>query len=93
MPVLRLFGAVCVTSRPLNEIRPPVGSMKPAIIRRSVVLPHPDGPRRKKSSPGAISKETPATARTVRRCVVYVFSKALIVIDVVIAFSRRQKKY
>jgi hypothetical protein len=36
--------------------------MNPAIIRRSVVLPHPDGPRRKKRSPELICRSTPATA-------------------------------
>ena len=30
---------------------PSVGSMKPETIRRMVVLPHPDGPRKLKNSP------------------------------------------
>src|SRR5262245_9533111 len=79
MPVLRLLGGVCVTSRKsrageavcgsadegevAKRTCPEVGSMKPAIMRRSVVLPHPEGPRRKKSSPGAIPREMWATAR------------------------------
>jgi hypothetical protein len=36
--------------------------MNPAIIRRSVVFPHPDGPSRKNNSPGWISSETASTA-------------------------------
>jgi hypothetical protein len=35
--------------------------MKPAIMRRRVVLPQPEGPRRKKSSPGAMSREMSST--------------------------------
>lgn len=46
----------------LKRMVPPVGSMKPAIMRRSVVLPQPEGPRRKKSSPGATSRLMPLTA-------------------------------
>lgn len=34
----------------------------PAIMRRSVVLPQPEGPRRKKSLPGAMARETLSTA-------------------------------
>ena len=41
---------------------PAVGSPKPAIMRRSVVLPQPDGPRMEKKVPGGICSETPATA-------------------------------
>lgn len=38
--------------------------MKPAIIRRRVVLPQPEGPRRKKSSPGLMVSERLSTALT-----------------------------
>src|SRR4051812_3582848 len=34
----------------------------PAIIRRSVVLPHPDGPSRTRNSPSRIARSTPSTA-------------------------------
>src|SRR4029453_15386050 len=37
---------------------------KPAMRRRAVVLPHPDGPRRVTNSPWAMSSETSSTAVT-----------------------------
>ena len=43
---------------------PDVGISKPAIMRRHVVLPLPDGPSIEKNSPSAISSETPSTATT-----------------------------
>ena len=36
--------------------------MNPAIIRRRVVLPQPEGPRRKKRSPGLMVSERLSTA-------------------------------
>ena len=47
----RLSGGSVVTSRPRSRMRPPVGSSKPPIIRRVVVLPQPDGPSSEKNSP------------------------------------------
>ena len=47
----RLSGGSSVMSRPRSRIRPPVGSSKPPIIRRVVVLPQPDGPSSEKNSP------------------------------------------
>src|SRR5258708_6598623 len=41
---------------------PPSGRSKPAIIRSSVVLPHPDGPSSVKNSPALIERLTPSTA-------------------------------
>ena len=64
----RLSGGSIVTSRPRSTIRPPVGSSKPPIIRRVVVLPQPDGPRSEKNSPAPISSDTSSTARTSRKC-------------------------
>ena len=46
---------------------PAVGSVKPPIMRRQVVLPEPEGPSRVKNSPAAIVRSTPSTARTGRR--------------------------
>src|SRR5438132_14004400 len=46
------------------EIEPAVGCSKPAISLRQVVLPEPDGPSMAKNSPGAISRSTVSTART-----------------------------
>src|SRR3954471_20119720 len=51
MPTLRLFGGACVMSAPSTVIVPAVGCSKPAIIRRVVVLPQPDGPRNDTNSP------------------------------------------
>ena len=39
-------------------IRPPVISSSPAIMRRSVDLPHPDGPTRTTNSPSSASMST-----------------------------------
>ena len=49
----RSYGARPETSRPSSRIRPCVGRSKPAIIRRQVVLPEPDGPSMEKNSPSA----------------------------------------
>src|SRR5258708_5896720 len=58
----RWLGGVRMTDRPLIRMSPAVGSPNPAIMRRSVVLPQPDGPRMEKKVPGGICSETPATA-------------------------------
>ncbi len=50
-----------MTSSPPTRIVPEVGSLKPAIIRRVVVLPQPDGPSSEKNSPLAISMSRPST--------------------------------
>jgi len=62
MPVFLLFGGSWVTILSSKAMEPAVGSMKPAIILRSVVLPQPEGPRRKKSSPGSIAVVMLSTA-------------------------------
>jgi len=41
---------------------PPLGSTKPAIICRVVVLPQPDGPSNETNSPFSTSRESPSTA-------------------------------
>ena len=40
-----------VTSSPSSRMRPEVGSSSPAIMRKVVVLPQPDGPSSTKNSP------------------------------------------
>src|SRR3954451_17435885 len=52
------------TSWPWMLTVPPVGCSKPAIRRRQVVLPEPEGPSMAKNSPSATAKLTPSTART-----------------------------
>jgi hypothetical protein len=61
----RWFGPSPFMSRPPISTRPSVGSMKPAIIRRIVVLPQPEGPRIEKNSPSRTLKVTSLTARVV----------------------------
>src|ERR1022692_4356274 len=41
---------------------PALASVNPAIMRKVVVLPQPDGPRRTRSSPSATSSEKSSTA-------------------------------
>src|SRR5215469_5709835 len=43
---------------------PESGRTRPTMLRMSVDLPAPFGPRRPKQEPGRISRETPATAVT-----------------------------
>src|ERR1044072_362806 len=45
-----------------SRIWPSVGRSKPAIMRRVVVLPQPEGPRSEKNWPKGISRLIPATA-------------------------------
>src|SRR4051794_12153357 len=58
-------GGWFVTSTPWRRTRPDVGSSNPAIIRRVVVLPEPDGPSIEKNSPSRTSRSIPSTATTV----------------------------
>src|SRR4029077_5851376 len=51
-----------VTSSPSSRMRPEDGSSSPAIIRKVVVLPQPDGPRMTKNEPGSTVKLMPLTA-------------------------------
>ena len=59
---LRLYGGVFDTSSPSRRTRPAVGASNPAIIRRVVVFPQPDGPSIEKNSPRAIEKSASCTA-------------------------------
>ena len=59
----RWFGRWPFISLPPMRIDTPVGSIKPEIIRRIVVLPQPDGPRKEKNSPGWMLTFTWSTAR------------------------------
>src|SRR5215813_7442141 len=51
-----------VTSSSPRKICPAVGSSSPAIMRKVVVLPHPDGPSRQKNSPSFTVKVESFTA-------------------------------
>ena len=47
----RMLGPRPASDRAPSRISPSLGSMKPEIMRRMVVLPQPDGPRNEKNSP------------------------------------------
>ena len=58
----RRLADTVVTSAPFSTTRPLSGSSNPAIIRRLVVLPQPEGPSIEKNSPSRISSVTQSTA-------------------------------
>src|SRR6476620_1441455 len=55
-------------SVPSSRISPEVGCSKPAIIRRVVVFPQPEGPRSEKNSPPGMWRSMPSTAVTSANC-------------------------
>src|SRR5688572_24858774 len=62
MPTARRRGPTSLTTRPPKRISPASGRSKPAIMRRVVVLPHPEPPTSATSSPGAMSSDSASTA-------------------------------
>src|SRR6476646_645448 len=64
MAMSRSGGGRSVTSRSPIEIVPSVISSSPAIIRRRVDFPHPEGPTSTMNSPSAIVRLTSSTATT-----------------------------
>ncbi len=62
MPIDRRQGGTARTGSPAMKMSPAVGVWNPAIMRKSVVLPEPDGPRMVRKAPVARSKETSSTA-------------------------------
>src|SRR5215207_2842458 len=64
MPVLRLCGGSVSMRRAPKRTSPLSSSAKPATIRKSVVLPQPEGPSKVKNSPSAMVIEMSSTART-----------------------------
>src|SRR5713226_312205 len=62
MAIRRSRGGSRVTTRPPISTSPRVGSSSPAIIRRSVVFPEPEGPRKTMNSPSRVSRLTSLTA-------------------------------
>src|SRR5581483_3966459 len=65
IPMSRLFGDTCVTSRPSTTTRPSSGRSKPATMRSAVVLPQPDGPSSERNSPSPSLISIPSSAFTV----------------------------
>jgi hypothetical protein len=62
MLVGRRFAARCAMSRPSIFTVPEDRSSNPAMVRRSVVLPQPDGPSSEKNSPSRIVRSMPRSA-------------------------------
>ena len=62
--MLRSFASTWVTSRSSMKIPPALGCWKPAIMRKVVVLPQPEGPSNVINSPGLTSRLTSRTAAT-----------------------------
>ena len=69
MLTFRSAGPSAVTSRPPMKIEPELGDSRPAIMRRMVVLPQPEGPRIVVNVPAGTSKVTPFTASGARASV------------------------
>src|SRR5215207_2932199 len=65
MATSRSFGGRLLTTRPPILISPAVMFSSPAIIRRSVDLPHPDGPTSTTNSPSPMATLTPWMTSTV----------------------------
>src|SRR3990170_2555949 len=65
MPMLRWYAGTGLTSSPLMRTSPASWRRSPAIIKRHVVLPQPEGPRRVSISPLLIDRDTSRTAATV----------------------------
>src|SRR5215831_19654826 len=57
-----MAGGSADTSRPFMRTTPAFCRSSPAMIRRSVVFPHPLGPRKHTNSPGATASVTPCRA-------------------------------
>src|SRR5262249_42767218 len=58
----RSFGGTSLTTSPSTAIFPALTSSRPAIIRKVVVLPQPEGPTSTTNSLSAMSRSMPRTA-------------------------------
>ncbi len=63
-------GSGPVTARPSTSTRPRLGGRSPAMTRRSVDLPQPDGPTMATSSPRPTARSMSRSASTVPDAVV-----------------------
>src|SRR5262249_9717041 len=64
-PTFRSRTAASVTSRPSWRTEPESAISRPAMMRRSVVFPEPEGPRSASSAPSSTSRLTSARATNV----------------------------
>src|SRR6202162_4082996 len=62
MAIRRSRGVRRFTTWPPIRISPEVGVSRPAIIRRRVVFPEPEGPRKTRNSPSSVTRLTSLTA-------------------------------
>src|SRR5258708_39110752 len=62
MAIRRSRGVRLFKTLPPIRISPAVGVSRPAIIRKSVVFPEPEGPRKTRNSPSRVSRLTLLTA-------------------------------
>src|SRR5262249_18668030 len=62
MAMSRSFGGTSLTTSPSTAISPALTSSRPAIIRKVVVLPQPEGPTSTTNSLSAMSRSMPRTA-------------------------------
>ena len=59
MAISRWLGGTRLTRLPSIRMSPEVASSRPAMIRRSVDFPQPEGPTKTQNSPSATSRSTP----------------------------------
>ena len=59
MAISRWLGGVRLTRLPSIATSPEVASSRPAMMRRSVDLPQPEGPTKTQNSPSATERSTP----------------------------------
>jgi hypothetical protein len=85
---LRLCGGRPSTRRSRMKISPLEALTKPPIRFSVVVLPQPDGPRRQKNSPSAISRSVGLSATWPPKCFETPLSR-IAGLDVVIGCTRR----
>src|SRR5512141_137208 len=62
MAIRRSRGERWFTRAPPIRISPDVGVSRPAIMRKSVVFPEPEGPRKTRNSPSSVARLTSLTA-------------------------------
>src|SRR4030042_1507632 len=86
MAISRSFGGRSLTTRSPMEIVPVPGSSNPAIIRRAVDLPHPEGPTRMVNSLSSTMRLKSFTAWTVPKCF-ETFSRITLSISIILLFA------
>ena len=74
MAMSRSFGGTSLTLRSPMKISPRVTSSSPAIIRKVVLLPHPEGPTRTTNSLWGMSRSMPRTASVLSKTLATSFS-------------------